>query len=225
MIEKISISLDLSDKALKSTLLPLINREGLLNLSVEGIPYPEEIILTDNPEYSAKTGELVVAVGCKPYSCFSQVNKDPEEIVVALRRTVCYWETASMNRTSVNSLETYNGLLEELASKILKSASEKKFTSSICQSIVKDMPIAMLVINEHGVVEMMNSKAQTFFQGYDVNPMNKLAEIGLPEEFNELLSGRVEDPYEAIIGGSQITLKKFQVATKTGSSATVLLFY
>ena len=87
------------------------------------------------------------------------------------------------------------------------------------------MPIAMLAVSQQGVVEMMNDKAHKFFQGYDVNPMNKLAEIGLPEEFNELISDKVEDPYQVMIGGTQITLKKFQVAIETGSFATVILFY
>ena len=225
MIEKISISLDISDLALKSSLLPLIEREALLNLSMEGIPYPEEIILTDNPSYNAKTGELVVGVGCGSDAYFNNVQNKPEEIVDALRKAVCYWETASMNRTSVKSFKENSSLLEELASKILKSASDKKLSSSICQTIVKDMPIAMILVNDQGTVEMMNNKAHKFFQGYDVPPMNKLAEICLPEEFNELLSGKVKDPYEVIVGGSQITLKKFKVVTKTGTPATVLLFY
>ena len=57
----------------------------------------------------------------------------------------------------------------------------------------------MIVIDPNGIVSMMNDKANDFFKGFDVNPMNKLAEIGLPDEFNDLLTDKVQEPYEAII--------------------------
>ena len=122
-------------------------------------------------------------------------------------------------------MKNHGGLLEELASKILKSAQDKKLSAAVCQSIVQDMPIAMVVIDSKGSVVLMNEKAQDFFKGSDVNPQGKLAEIALPYEFNELLTDKVQEPYEAVVNGSRITLKKFTVPVGNHNSATVLLFY
>ena len=122
----------------------------MLNLSVEGIPYPEEIILTDNIEYSPKTGEIIIGVGCEHPSSHANIAPKHQEVVKTLKKTVCYWETARMNRTSGNSMTSYSGVLEELASKILRSAQDKKLSAAICKSIVKDMPIALVVIDSKG---------------------------------------------------------------------------
>ena len=225
MIDRISISIEVSDDRLRSSLLLLFEKESELCLSEENIPYPEEIIITDESSYIQKTGEIFIAVGFEMDSAYTCTSKDPEEILSATKRAVCYWDTANMNRTSVNSFITHHGLLEEIAGKLLDSIHGSDLSTEVCKAIVSDMPISLILIDGSGYISMMNNQAQDFFKGYDVKPLSRLAEIVLPDELNDFLSEEAESPTEIFLEGRKLTLKKFKVSVSDKAPSTAILFY
>jgi hypothetical protein len=225
MIDRISIGLDISDGQLRQQLCAFIDQDSLLCLSNEQIPYPEEIIVSDNSSYTSKTGEVLIAVGFKSELAFAQVEGNFAEITQACRRATCYWETASTNRSSVDSWNRNKNVLEELASKLLDTIKDKESPSNICKAIVSDMPIAMILIDSAGYVSMLNSKAQLYFQGFDVSPLSRLAEVVLPDEFNCFLNESQQESCEIVLNGNIITLQKFSIPIANNEFTRVLLFY
>ncbi|MCM8538274.1 MAG: hypothetical protein NE334_20195 [Lentisphaeraceae bacterium] len=212
MIDDISISLKVDDSSLAEELLNFIAEDSLLRLSDENIPYPEEIIITDDPTYLAKTGEILIGINCLEEESFKVADNSVDSVIKATKSAYCYWQTAMVNRASVNPFSKDDNGLAQLA----EHFSNIKNSSSIdlFEELVEDMPIGLVLIDDAGVVEKLNKKAQKFFQGLDVNPLARLAEVGLPDDLYSFLSD-IEETKEVFALGSFIKLKKFKVQTKT----------
>ncbi|MCM8533112.1 MAG: hypothetical protein NE330_18235 [Lentisphaeraceae bacterium] len=220
MIDDISISLKVGDSSLAEELRVFIAEDSLLRLSDENIPCPEEIIITDDPKYLAKTGEILIGIKCLEEKSFKVADSSVDSVIKATKNAYCYWQTAKMNRASVNPFAKDDNGLAQLAEHFSNIKNDSAGDSSnLFESLVEDMPIGLVLVDGEGVVNKLNKKAQEFFKGSDVNPLSRLAEIGLPDDMYSFLSDK-DETKEVFVLGNFVKLKKFKV-----KATTVLVFY
>ena len=225
MSERIALLIDVQNTSLLDELRNVISEDRLLaRLSDDPQSALEYITITDRQDYDCKSNETVIYAGEQEKKFFTCCPPEAGQLKSAVRRAYCHWETANMNKAACNSVQEYGESLESIAQGLSWKAKQFNRLKEIRFAVADQSPVATAVVDQSGVVCFLNSKAHQLFQGLDVNPLGRPAEVVFSSKLGQWLSAEHDDDCHVLINNYGVSVRKAKLIIDNNDVGYILAF-